>query len=208
MICLPDRSTQYAVDAGYRRWAAAYLASGLLMRNTIMTEKIIRRGVRVPSDYSADYLDRVTVGEACSRDVVVLEESRSVSDVRRWLDEGGAEARHQGFPVCRAGRHVVGVVTHKDLLGAGIPADATIGDLVRRAPLAVQESHSAREAADHMIGANVGRLIVVADDDSNRMVGIVTRSDLMGVHTQRLKEAHKLARHLSTPFRARLDDGC
>lgn len=188
--------------------AAAYLVSGLLMRNTIMTEKIIRRGVRVPSDYSADYLDRVSVGEACSRDVVVLEESRSVSDVRRWLAEGGAEARHQGFPVCRAGRHVVGVVTHKDLLSAGIPADATIGDMVRRAPLAVQESHSAREAADHMIGANVGRLIVVADDDSNRMVGIITRSDLMGVHTQRLKEAHKVARHLSTPFRARLDDAC
>ena len=73
--------------------AAAYLVSGLLMRNTIMTEKIIRRGVRVPSDYSADYLDRVTVGEVCSRDVVVLEESQRVADVRKWLGEGSAEAQ-------------------------------------------------------------------------------------------------------------------
>jgi H+/Cl- antiporter ClcA len=33
---------------------AAYLVSSLLMRNTIMTEKIVRRGIVVPSEYSAD----------------------------------------------------------------------------------------------------------------------------------------------------------
>lgn len=184
--------------------AAAYLVSGLLMRNTIMTEKIIRRGVRVPSDYSADYLDRVTVGEVCSRDVVVLDESQNVADVRKWLGEGSAEARHQGFPVCKSGRHVIGMVTHKDMLNAN--PQATIGELVRREPLVVQENHSAREAADYMVETDVGRLIVVADHDSASMIGIVTRSDLMGTHTQRLKEAHQLTRHLSTPFRARLDD--
>ena len=37
---------------------AAFLVSCLLMRNTIMTEKIARRGVRVPAEYSADFLDR------------------------------------------------------------------------------------------------------------------------------------------------------
>ncbi|MCC6144167.1 MAG: chloride channel protein, partial [Candidatus Hydrogenedentes bacterium] len=49
--------------------AAAYLVSGLLMRNTIMTEKIVRRGLRVPSEYSADYLDRIEVGAICTRDL-------------------------------------------------------------------------------------------------------------------------------------------
>jgi CIC family chloride channel protein len=36
--------------------AAAYLVSSLLMRNTIMTEKIERRGVKVPTDYSAEFM--------------------------------------------------------------------------------------------------------------------------------------------------------
>src|SRR5262249_46016087 len=40
---------------------AGYLVSALLMRNTIMTEKLARRGVRVPSEYAADFLDRVHV---------------------------------------------------------------------------------------------------------------------------------------------------
>ncbi|MEO7037122.1 MAG: chloride channel protein, partial [Polyangiaceae bacterium] len=49
---------------------AAYLVSCLLMRNTIMTEKIARRGVRVPSEYAADYLDQLWVKDVASRDVI------------------------------------------------------------------------------------------------------------------------------------------
>ena len=37
--------------------AAAYLVSGLLMRNTIMTEKIVRRGVNVPDAYVVHEMD-------------------------------------------------------------------------------------------------------------------------------------------------------
>lgn len=47
--------------------AAAYLVSALVMRNTIMTEKIARRGVRVPTEYAADDLDQVAVRDVCSR---------------------------------------------------------------------------------------------------------------------------------------------
>lgn len=35
--------------------AAAYLVSSLAMKNTIMTEKIVRRGIHVPAEYSAEY---------------------------------------------------------------------------------------------------------------------------------------------------------
>src|SRR5699024_3259011 len=75
---------------------AAYLISALIMRNTIMTEKISRRGVRVPDEYTADYLRQVTVGKACTRDVVTLKTSDELGDVRGWLNSGRAEAQHQG----------------------------------------------------------------------------------------------------------------
>jgi H+/Cl- antiporter ClcA len=179
--------------------AAAYLVSGLLMRHTIMTEKIIRRGVRVPSDYSADYLDQVSVGAICSRDVVSLKSTDLVSEIRKWINDDGKQAQHQGFPVVKSGV-LIGVVTRKDLLKPNITLDACIESLVQRTPLVVQESHSAREAADHMVEANVGRLIVVANENFTQMIGIVTRGDLLAAHTQRLKEARKVERHLSTSF--------
>ena len=45
---------------------AAFLISSLMMRHTIMTEKIARRGGRVLAEYSADYLDQVLVKDAAT----------------------------------------------------------------------------------------------------------------------------------------------
>lgn len=181
--------------------AAAYLVSGLLMRNTIMTEKIVRRGLRVPSDYIADYLDRLAAGDVCSRNVVSLMHDQSLPEVRKWLETDGKDTRHQGFPVLGTDGRISGVVTRRDLLDARPSGATVVGDLVRRSPLVVMESHSAREAADHMVEEDVGRLIVIADDDPWRMVGIITRGDLLAAHKQRLREAYYVGRHLSAPTR-------
>ena len=176
---------------------AAYLVSALIMRNTIMSEKLIRRGVRVPSEYSADYLERITAGEISSQDVISLQSSQLVGEVRTWLAQESTEAQHQGYPVLNKSKDVVGVVTRKDLMKSAIPPDASIGDLIARSPLTIPESHTAREVADQMLKHDTGRIIVTKDTDSNCMLGIITRSDLLSAHSQRLKEASEVTRHLS-----------
>ena len=181
--------------------AASYLVSGLMMRNTIMTEKIVRRGVRVPSEYAADFLDQILVRDACSREVVTLRGSQSMAEVRRWLHEDQPAARHQGFPVLDDDGRLLGVVTRRDLLDPRTSDDAPVRSLVRRDVLAVQEDHSLREAADHMVEADVGRLIVLSKQAPHRMVGIITRGDLLAAHARRLREAHQAGRHLA-PKRA------
>ncbi len=176
--------------------AAAYLVSGLLMRHTIMTEKIARRGVHVPSEYAADHLERISVGEACSRQVVSLLATQSLGEVRAWLGEDSAATRHQGFPVLGADGRLLGVLTRRDLLAADKPLDALVGALVRRPPLVVRETHTLREAADHMVEADVGRLVVVGGEGGGQMVGILTRGDLLAAHARRLREAREASRHL------------
>ncbi|WP_445147456.1 chloride channel protein [Dyella sp. Tek66A03] len=175
--------------------AMAYLVSGLMMRNTIMTEKIARRGVRVPAEYSADYLERISVGEACSRKVISLRASQRLAAVRGWLEAESAVARHQGFPVLGDEGQLLGVVTRRDLLAAGLADDVTVGSLVRRPPLVVREDHSLRDAADHMVEADVGRLVVVGGEGGKQVVGIITRGDLLAAHARRLREAHQASRY-------------
>ncbi|TNY27275.1 chloride channel protein [Fulvimonas soli] len=174
--------------------AAAYLVSGLMMRHTIMTEKIARRGVRVPAEYAADHLERISVGEACSRTVVSLRAAQRLGEVRAWLAQENPANRHQGFPVLDEAGRLLGVVTRRDLLAAGADEAAGVGALLRRPPLVVREDHSLREAADHMVEADVGRLVVVGGD--GRMVGILTRGDLLAAHARRLREAREASRHL------------
>lgn len=174
---------------------AAYLISALLMRNTIMTEKIARRGVRVPSEYAADFLEQVSAGQACTREVVSLDATDRLDDVRNWLGSGKAEAQHQGYPVLERGQPI-GVLTRRDLLDMRRAGLQPIGELVTRAPIVVREDHSLREAADHMVAENVGRLLVVAAGTEPRMVGILTRGDLLAAHAQRLHEHRDANRHL------------
>lgn len=175
---------------------AAYLISALMMRNTIMTEKIARRGVRVPAEYAADYLDQVVVGDACARAVVTLQTAQTLAEARRWLGEGTPDAQHQGFPVVDEQGRVHGVLTRRSLLDPQWHYALTLGELVTRPPIVVTEDHSLREAADHMVAEGVGRLVVLSRREPDRMVGILTRGDILAAHGRRLREARHSARHL------------
>jgi len=159
---------------------AGYLVSSMLMRNTIMTEKLARRGVRVPAEYHADYLDRISVADAMSTNVVTLRDDLTIGEADATL------ATHQGFPVVDAAGHLLGVITRRDFLGK--PLDARLHDLVHRSPAIVFPDSSLRDAADHMVRENVGRLPVVAREDPRRVIGFLTRSDLLTAHAKRLAE--------------------
>jgi CBS domain-containing protein len=167
----------------------AYLVSGMQMRTTIMTEKIARRGVRVPSYYSADFLEQLSTGEAASRPAITVRAADALSAVRTWLSSGAPGTRHQGFAVVDAGGKLVGVVTQREILEAQDPA-ARVADLVRSVPIVVREDESLRDAADLMAAADVGRLPVVSRDGGT-LLGIVTRSDLVSAQRQRLADSRK-----------------
>lgn len=175
---------------------AAYLISALIMHNTIMTEKISRRGVRVPDEYTADYLRQVTVGKVCARDVVSFRTSDELGDIRGWLNSGRPETRHQGYPVVDDTGRIRGVVTRRNLFDPNLPQIRCLGDILKREPITVYETHNLREAADHMVANGVGRLIVVDHAEPHPVIGIITRGDILRAHAPRLKEANESSRHI------------
>jgi len=159
---------------------AGYLVSALLMRNTIMTEKLARRGVRVPSEYAADFLDSVQVGSAYTKDVVALRADQTVGEVRDIV------GTHQGFPVVDGDGNLLGVVTRRDFMER--PPETRVADLVTRPPAIVFMDSSLRDAADHMVRENVGRLAVVTRSNPTQLAGFITRSDILSAHGRRLDE--------------------
>lgn len=164
---------------------AGFLVSCLTMRTSIMTEKIERRGVRVVGEYTADYLSQVAVRDVALRPVVTLRADATVDDTRRWLASRTRESDHHGFPVVDGGGGLVGVVTRRDLYELA-PGDARLADVVRRDVAVVYDDCSLRDAADRMALHGIGRLPVVRRERPDRLVGIVTRSDLVDVHARRL----------------------
>jgi CBS domain-containing protein len=161
-----------------------------MMRSSIMTEKLARRGARIRTEYTADHLGHILVRDASSREVISLRSTDVLRDVRRWLASGAKGSTHQGFPVIDEKGELCGVVTRRDLLDLARDETATIGSLVRRGAVVVYDDNTLREAADHMVRAGVGRLPVVAREAPRILVGIVSRSDLLTAHEDRLDAAH------------------
>ncbi|NBD08413.1 chloride channel protein [Corallococcus silvisoli] len=180
--------------------AAAYLVSALMMRHSIMTEKLARRGGRVVTEYGVDALGQALVRDVGLRPVVSLEADRPLGEVRAWLASGTPGSTHQGFPVV-AGGGLVGVVTRRDLLDGRDAAGRRVRELVKR-PLAVAYADSSlREAADLMVEVGVGRLPVVHRDAPTRVVGILTRSDLLGANRPRMEDSRRMERGVGGPRR-------
>lgn len=169
--------------------AAAYLVSARLMRQSIMTEKLARRGIRVPEEYTSDYLDQLLVKDFASREVTVLEAGMTLGDARIWLETDARAVPHHGFPVVDAQGRALGVLTRRDILEPAHPPAARLRDLLRRDLAVALEGNSLREAADHMIREGVGRLLIL--DGEGRVAGILTRSDLLEAHAGRLRHAER-----------------
>ncbi|MDP4200140.1 MAG: chloride channel protein [Bacteroidota bacterium] len=171
--------------------SAAYLISTTMMKHTIMTEKIARRGLRVPSDYGPDHLARTLVRDRLSRTVATVSASQTIAEIRAWCRTYALGSEHGGFPVLDEHGELAGVVTRKEIFSTELPEGESINTLINRPPAVVFEDNTLREAADLMVTERIGRLPVVLREDPLQVVGILTRSDLLHAHESRLEEEHE-----------------
>src|SRR6185312_5704865 len=65
----------------------SYVVSFFLMENTIMTEKITRRGVKTPDSYEPDILETINVKQVMSENGLMLSEDNTIGEVRDWLEK-------------------------------------------------------------------------------------------------------------------------
>ena len=175
----------------------AYAFTVLVMKRSILTEKVARRGYDLFREYAVDPLERVRVGEIMTRDVMTIPGSTTVAELLE-RHFGGAR-KHRGYPVVDDSGKLVGVLTGAslvDLPETVVASTATAQDLVRTHPVVVDARESCRVAAERMATAGVGRLPVDSPDDPARVVGIVTRSDLLKPRLRHLDEEHRRERVL------------
>ena len=125
------------------------------------------------------------VSDVAAAPVVVLRADDTLEHVRTWMATHAEAPAHQGFPVVDDDDRLVGVITRRDLSDGSVTA-ATVRGVVKRPPAIVFDDSSLRDAVDHMVRENVGRLPVVARDQPDRVIGIVTRSDVIAAHARRL----------------------
>jgi H+/Cl- antiporter ClcA/CBS domain-containing protein len=169
---------------------AAYLVSCRVMQNTIMTEKIARRGVLAPKEYVPDVFALTLARDAASRNVVALRAEDTLAQARAWVESGETGSQHQGFPVLTVEGVLAGVLTQRDLRDSSARLDTPLAHLTRQPVRFVYEDSTLRQAMDHMLNHDIGRLPVVSRDHRPRVVGFLTRSDILKAQRRNLEESH------------------
>ena len=184
----------------------AHAFTVLVMKRSILTEKVARRGHHVSREYSLDPLERLLARDVMSTEVITVPASMPVRQLVREYFLGTARHRHQGYPVVDRKGEPVGMVTKSDLLqewlGALLQDEAAdtgpviTWDVASRPAIAIDADASCRTAAERMAQSNVGRLLVVAPDDPKRLLGVITRSDLLKARARSLEEESSRERYI------------
>jgi CBS domain-containing protein len=158
------------------------------MRNTIMTEKIARRGVEVPNEFISDFLANLKISQIASASLTQLAADETIQSVRDRLSSNQPGYTHQGYPIAGPDGMLLGVLTLRDFHDVRTTGHTLIGDLIRRPPITLFPDSSLREAANEMIRHDVGRLIIVNRANPRLAIGIITRSDLLRAQRSILNE--------------------
>ncbi|HWD28025.1 MAG TPA: chloride channel protein [Rhizomicrobium sp.] len=181
----------HALPAVLAASIAAFAVTVLVMRRSILTERIARRGHHVSREYAVDPFLHIRVSEIMAAPAHALESTMKVRDAADFFAHVEGARRHKSYPVTDAAGRVVRLVSRSDALHwvrEGWEKDATLADLEPGRNLVVgYPDELAGHLADRMAAADMGRVPIV-ERDSGKLVGIVARRDILSVRARTVHE--------------------
>jgi len=166
----------------------------LMPKASIMTEKLVRRGLRIHQDYEADVLQQMVVSETMDREAPVLPAGIPVRELaERSARHEPQGSRHQGMLLMDADSRLVGIITRGDILRSldEDPSGAmSLLEAGSRKMIVTYPDETLHEAAAKMLRNNIGRLPVVDRKDPQHVVGYLGRPGIMAARLHRLHEEH------------------
>jgi H+/Cl- antiporter ClcA len=169
--------------------ATAYAVTVLLLKRSILTEKIARRGYHISHEYGVDPFDFARVRDVMVRQVDTLPATMPVGQAIDFFTD--AAPRHRAYPVVDAQQRLHGMVTRADVLvwtRADNLTDSNLAELVSDAGISVVHPEDlVGTAADLMALNDLGRL-PVTDSLTGTLIGLVARKDLLRARAQMLQQ--------------------
>ncbi|GAA5117706.1 chloride channel protein [Luteolibacter yonseiensis] len=190
-------SVAFGLEATHATWAGgplllgcalAVLVSRICMHESMMTEKLARKGVRVPVDYEPDVLHGLHVGEVMLAEPKTVPPDMMVSALaERIVSTDPLWNAARLFPIVDDGKVLLGVVSRADILAAvnEVPQSTVLEAGVTEV-ITIHATASLSEAADRMILRSVGRLPVVDEEDPPRLRGLISRREILQARQHRL----------------------
>jgi H+/Cl- antiporter ClcA/predicted transcriptional regulator len=184
----------------------AHAFTVLLLRRSILTEKIARRGYHLSREYAVDPLEILFVREVMRTSVAALPADAPTDLVRRSLHGDGSRGRQRLYPVIGRTQELVGVVTRHDLqrvADAATNGTTPLASVLKTEPVVAFPDESLRMIVYRMADTGITRFPVI-ERTSRHLVGLIALSDLLKARARNLDAERRrervLGAHISLPF--------
>ena len=179
--------------------STAYAVSVLMLKRSVLTEKIARRGYHLTREYDVDPLEVLFVREAMTTEVTSFPVGASIDDVLATFVRGRRQLRDRQhrqrlYPVVDELGVMHGAVTRRDVLDQALrdrPSVSTVDALMVRQPEVAYPDETLRTVAYRMAASGVTRLPVV-ERGTWRVVGLLSIAQLLQGRSRDLQEEREV----------------
>lgn len=174
--------------------AGSLLVTVLLMKRSILTERLARRGHHITSEYSVDPFELSRVSEVMDKNPPTISATARISHLAdRIAENDPALAGRQATLVVNKDGRLTGIITRGDVVAAlqDDPAiDVTVGESASSDLIVTYPDETLSVALIKMLEKDIGRLPVVDPADPSRILGYLGRAAILSARLRFHQEEH------------------
>jgi CIC family chloride channel protein len=164
---------------------AAYLISFFLMENTIMTEKIARRGVFTPDSFEPDVLQKMTVAQVVGDEALVVDIENTVEQVRDWLSQNSTDGNY--LVLADDDGIYRGMLKILDLYRQQLPGETLLKQIVKKqSGHAINSKDTLRRALETMSKTGTDVLPILQSASDRRVMGVLTYREVIKAYQMQM----------------------
>jgi H+/Cl- antiporter ClcA/CBS domain-containing protein len=171
---------------------AAHAMTVLLLRRSILTEKVARRGHHLIREYTVDPFEIHRIEEVMDKNVPVISSTMTVAELSQRISAGDPVGQRQGTPIVDEKGELAGIITRSDLMKAmeGAHDRVTVLQAGSAKVVVAYPDELLRDAVKRMLEHGIGRLPIVERENPKRLVGYLGRSGVMAARVRMFEEEH------------------
>lgn len=180
----------------------SYLVSFILMRTTIMTEKISRRGIVTPESYHPDILRTMLVADVYERtedlpEFPTVRVTDNIETLKQWLSSEGTLYNYDTLIVMGDdGTTIEGTLSKRRILNDDMNG-MMVNEIMSARPYSVYQDNYLELAVEFMLKTGQD-ILPVMERGSKRILGIIAQDDLLKPYQKHLQDDRQRSRSIST----------
>lgn len=169
---------------------AAYLVSFFLMENTIMTEKIARRGIFTPDSFEPDILQKMTVADVLSKEATVISSQNTVKEVKVWLADNKITDNY--LIVVNNDGAYAGTLKLTDIYQKEINDNTLLQEFIPpKTDSFVNSTNNLRHAVETMSATGAEVIPILSFTAGKKVIGVLSYKDIIKAYQQHIDKSER-----------------